>query len=139
MDSKPEPSASRGTILVVDDAMFIRRLSVRLLASLGFDTLEAGTGQEALAQCAQHGDDLVLCMTDISMPGMDGRELGERIRGLGRGIKLLFVSGHDCGSASGSADASGVGYLQKPFTKEELQRGVDALLAAPPDGEGPAG
>ena len=124
------PALSNGheTILVVEDNRNVRRTVVRQLHDLGFVTIEAEDGVEALALVAS-GAEFDLLLTDIVMPGgMTGYELAEEVRKLRPGQKVLFTSGYtELAVTTGDPARSGP-LLSKPYRKQELGRAVRAVL-----------
>lgn len=122
-------------ILVVDDDANIREVVCFALAKAGFETLTAGDGVQALAQCAVKAFDLVIL--DMLMPEMDGIEVCRHLRAQLETARLpiLFLSSRDdeidrvVGLEIGGDD-----YVTKPFSPRELVARVRALLrrAAPP-------
>ena len=120
--------AAGATILLVEDEEPVRSLTRRILASSGFECLDAPGGAEALALYEEHRDRIDLLLTDCVMPGMSGPELAERIAAGGAGPPVLFMSGY--------ADDVPGPLIQKPFSAVSLLRSVGAALAsAPRDGE----
>jgi two-component system, cell cycle sensor histidine kinase and response regulator CckA len=120
---------SRATLVVVDDEEMVRRLAVRMLITLGYHVLEAGSGQEAvrLLQRGPHRIDAVL--TDVAMPGIGGRELGETIARCWPQIRVLYMSGFaEKRMLSEGALDPAVPFIQKPFTSEQLGRKIRDLL-----------
>jgi CheY-like chemotaxis protein len=123
---------SRATLMVVDDEEMVRRLAVRMLVTLGYHVLEAGGGQEAvrLLQRGAHRIDAVL--TDVAMPDIGGRELGETITRCWPQIRVLYMSGFaEKRMLSEGALDPAVPFIQKPFTSEQLGRRVRELLTRP--------
>jgi PAS domain S-box-containing protein len=119
-------------VLVVEDEPAVREVTRRILERNGYRVMAAADGPEALgvaAACDQRIDALV---TDVLMPGMQGREVAERLRALQPGIRVLFVSGDAKGllGAEGRQEP-GVNLLEKPFTEASLLESVRGLLAAP--------
>jgi PAS domain S-box-containing protein len=125
------PEAKRGdeTILLVEDDEMVRTLAVRTLRSAGFNVIEAKNGEEALEQVREHGADIDLVLTDVIMPGMNGRQLIETIARTNPGVPYLFMSGYtdDVISQQGIAlhDAQ---FLEKPFTPAILTRRIREVL-----------
>ncbi|MSR36094.1 MAG: response regulator [Gemmatimonadetes bacterium] len=75
-----EPLATGATvILVVDDDAAVRQVAARVLQRVGYQVLQAGEGTEALNVARAYPGRLDLLLTDVVMPGMNGRELGERL------------------------------------------------------------
>jgi DNA-binding NtrC family response regulator len=126
-DSRTHP-----TVLVVDDEEMVRRLAARMLATLGFRVLVAGSGQEAVRLLRRGAHRIDGVVTDVAMPGIGGRELGETIAQCWPQIRVLYMSGFAAGRmvTEGSLDPA-VPFIQKPFTSEQLGRKVRELLAPP--------
>jgi signal transduction histidine kinase len=91
----PTEVAPRGseTILVVEDEEMIRSWTRRVLRQLGYTVLEAREGAEALRIIQEEGNLIQLVLSDVLMPGMDGRELGQRMTMVRPGLPLLYMSG----------------------------------------------
>jgi two-component system, cell cycle sensor histidine kinase and response regulator CckA len=126
-DSRTHP-----TVLVVDDEEMVRRLAARMLATLGFRVLVAGSGQEAVRLLRRGAHRIDGVVTDVAMPGIGGRELGETIAQCWPQIRVLYMSGFAAGRmvTEGSLDPA-VPFIQKPFTSEQLGRKVREVLARP--------
>jgi two-component system cell cycle sensor histidine kinase/response regulator CckA len=116
-------------ILVVEDQEEVRTLAVRALEKFGYTVFSAANGEEALTLCRQPDKVPDLVVTDVIMPGMNGRELAEELRRLMPGLRVLFVSGYTDNAIAhcGVLDAD-VEYLQKPFTADALARKVGKIL-----------
>ena len=124
------PSA-RATILLVEDERDLRSLLRHGLEREGHKLLEAGSPAEALQINAAHLGELNLLVTDVVMPGMNGRELAERLLMLRPGLKVLFISGHSGERVLEGGEVEGrMEFLQKPFTPAVLRRRVRQILAA---------
>ncbi len=127
----PASTAVRGgeTILLVEDAEPLRRLEHLLLSASGYLVLPAANGSDALQVAAQHDGPIHMLLTDVVMPGMNGRVLGERLRARQRSIAVLYVSGYTDNFIAGHGvlDA-GVHLLRKPFTEEQFLRKVREVL-----------
>ncbi|MBL0161251.1 MAG: PAS domain S-box protein [Bryobacterales bacterium] len=117
------------TVLVVDDEEGIRRVVAMALRRRGFQVLEAEHAEEALAVSGRYADSIDLLFTDVVLPGMNGQELAEVLRGIRPGIGVLLCSGYPRGSRlEASLDQDPIEYLQKPFTNADLLAKVDATL-----------
>ncbi|HEY8257076.1 MAG TPA: response regulator [Gemmatimonadales bacterium] len=116
------------TVLVVDDEEPVRRLAVRMLTWTGFKALEAGHGREALAAMEQHGESIHLILTDIKMPGMNGRELGAQVARRWPGKPVLYMSGFATEVFAGGLLEPGAPFLAKPFTQDDLAAKIRSLL-----------
>ena len=117
------------TVLVVEDEDAVRRLIVDLLRDTGYQVLEAANAQEAMAIGAEYAGAIHLLLTDMVMPGMNGRKLAESLRDLHPEAKVLLVSGYSESLVSADPLDKGIRYLQKPFTPEHLTRVVNEAIA----------
>jgi CheY-like chemotaxis protein len=117
------------TILVVEDEPAVRALTQRILQSAGYRVLTAADGAEALQRLEQLADPLDLLLTDVVMPGMNGRELATRATRLRPEIKVLYATGHTADGLlrRGVLDATSR-VVTKPFTARELRRKVRETL-----------
>jgi len=117
------------TLLVVEDDPAILKLTVQILASLNYTVLKARRPAEAVELARQYEGDIHLLVTDVVMPGMNGRELSETLIGIHLGIKTLFMSGYtaDVIAHRGVLDAD-VHFLHKPFSKQRLAAKVREAL-----------
>jgi two-component system cell cycle sensor histidine kinase/response regulator CckA len=130
----PEGPAMRGfeTVLVVEDEPEVRRLTCEILKAHGYRVLEAANAGEALLLSERHPAPIHLMITDVVMPGLNGRELAERLSPLRPGLRVLFMSGYMENTIAhrGLLDPD-VAYLQKPFMPEQLLTKVRATLGPP--------
>jgi two-component system, cell cycle sensor histidine kinase and response regulator CckA len=110
-----------GAVLVVEDRDEVRTVTCGMLAELGYSAIGAANGAEAMAMALQHQAPLPLLLTDVVMPGMNGREVAERLRQIYPQIKVIFMSGHSGRilTETDKLDPSII-YLQKPFTLAQL-------------------
>lgn len=109
------------TVLIIDDAVHIRRLVARMLEQAGFFTLEAADGLQGLQILKEQTPDIVTC--DITMPLMDGHEFlaAARENPKTRNIPIIFVTA--IGQEEEAARATALGadaYLTKPFSSRHL-------------------
>jgi two-component system, cell cycle sensor histidine kinase and response regulator CckA len=125
------PTLVRGasTVLVVEDEEAVRRLIVDLLRDAGYDVLEAADAEEAMAVGAEYAGVIHLLLTDMVMPGMNGRKLAEALRSSHPEAKVLLVSGYSESLVSADPLDKSIRYLQKPFTPEHLTRVVHQAIA----------
>jgi signal transduction histidine kinase/ActR/RegA family two-component response regulator len=124
-----ETPTGHETILVVEDEPQVRRLAVGALRQLGYQVLEAGDGESALAVARDHLGAIDLLLTDVVMPGMDGSKLAERLRLERPAIAVLFASGYD-DSRIGKAGIlpDHVDFLAKPYDLRTLGRRVREVI-----------
>jgi PAS domain S-box-containing protein len=119
------------TILLVEDAEPLRKLAEMFLKESGYLILSAPDGQQALQTARQHPGPIHLLLTDVVMPGMNGRILGERLAPSQPGMKVLYMSGYtDSFIAGHGVLEPGTQLLHKPFTQETLTKKVRELLDA---------
>ncbi|AZC31390.1 Response regulator [Pseudomonas chlororaphis subsp. piscium] len=112
------------TILVVEDDTIVRMLIVDVLEELEFKVLEAAGSEEALTRLQDSALRIDLMMTDVGLPGMDGKELAARARALRPQLPVLFASGY----AENIEVAAGMAVIGKPFSIDQLRNKVRTLL-----------
>ncbi len=119
------------TILVVEDQDAVREFLRTVLEGCGYKVLAAGDGEAALRVADAHGDEIQLLLTDVIMPGMNGKEMAERLSAMRPGLRTIFMSGYlaDVIADSGVMDLD-VAFLQKPVDPEVLAAKVRETLAA---------
>ena len=134
--SDPEQEASPGmakdptrTVLVVDDDASVLRVAAKVLQRGGYDVVKANSGVEALKLADEAEGKLDLLLTDVVMPGMNGRELSEALSARYPDVRVLFMSGYteDDVILQGVRVAD-VNFISKPFTVEGLREKVRLLL-----------
>jgi CheY-like chemotaxis protein len=117
------------TILVVEDDVAVRQIALHMLASLGYHTIQAQTGPDAIRLASEH-QTIHLLLTDVIMPDMSGYEVCLQTTKLHPNIKVLYMSGYtaDVIAHHGMLDP-GVHLLQKPFTLKTLSQKIREILA----------
>jgi CheY-like chemotaxis protein len=125
-------------ILVVEDEEQVRVMTVEALRELGYSVVDAPDGAAALARLGEL-ERLDLLLTDVVMPGMNGRELADRLCAARPGTPVLFTTGYTRNAVvhNGMLDP-GVAFLPKPFTIDQLARKVAEALDAPAQQVSPA-
>ncbi|MBW1680608.1 MAG: response regulator [Deltaproteobacteria bacterium] len=127
----PVPAAAGQTVLVVEDDPQILELGKIILKKLGYRVITAPRPEEAIRLSEQHDGPIHLLLTDVVMPGMNGKELKERMEAIKPGIKVLYMSGYTADViARRGVLPEGVAFVQKPFSSDELGRKVAQVLAA---------
>ena len=116
-------------VLVVDDEQGLRDLVCRTLRAEGYRTLEAAHGGEALELVERGPETIDLVVTDVVMPGMDGRELGRRLAQSRPALPILYMSAYDVNDIfRRGSPRSSAPFLQKPFPRDGLINSVEQLL-----------
>ena len=121
------------TILLVEDEANLRYLARQYLEKQGYKVIEAADGAVAVQIAVAHESVIHLLLTDVIMPGMNGRELAQRITEIRPNVKVLYMSGYteNVIGHNGTLDA-GIRLLQKPFNLRDLKDKVREVLDATP-------
>src|SRR5580700_1599502 len=121
-----------GTILLVEDNVEIRELVKRLLEAAQYTVATAADGEEGLRFFEEHQSSIMLLLTDVLMPKMNGFELADRVLKMDSQLRILFLSGDIwCGYR-------GLECIAKPFQPTELVERVSRVLNANNYSERPA-
>jgi len=118
----PRPVPGRGeVVLVVEDEAALREVTRRILARNGYQVLVASNGYQAINLATASTQRLDVLLTDVVMPGMQGREVAERIHGLRPEVRVLYMSGYTHGllGVQGVLEP-GVHLIEKPFSETSL-------------------
>jgi PAS domain S-box-containing protein len=129
----PEATSQPGTevILLVEDEPSVRLLTQHILRAHGYTVHEAEDGFQALDLIRRSTLHIDLVVTDLVMPGMNGKELAMRLRGHFGTLKVLYMSGYsDSLPVTGAESQGQATFLQKPFSPEDLIRKVHEILHA---------
>jgi two-component system cell cycle sensor histidine kinase/response regulator CckA len=123
------PTGGSETVLLVEDDATVRELTCRMLRNAGYNVLSAAGPAEAIECAARRRGAVQLLLTDVVMPGGNGRQLAETLASRYPGLAVLFMSGYtrDVVLRKGVVQES-VAFLPKPFTEEELGRAVRQAL-----------
>ena len=121
--------AGKETILLVEDDPLVRGLALEILKSRGYSVLVAERPDAALEICRQHGGKINLVLTDVIMPGMNGREMADEILAMRPEVGVLFMSGYTDTAVMRSGNGGKLtSFLQKPFSPTVLGRKVREML-----------
>ncbi len=123
---------ARETVLVVDDEEMVRRLAARILLGQGYRVLEARSGDDAVRLLQRGAQQIDGVVTDLAMPGLAGRKLGETISRCWPQVRVIYMSGFPARRMvnEGALDPNAP-FVQKPFTAEQLTKKVREVLARP--------
>jgi CheY-like chemotaxis protein len=125
--------AGGATVLLVEDEPSILRLTRKMLERHGYTVLSAGSPDEAIRLAGRHAGGIQLLLTDVVMPGMNGRDLAARLSVLIPGLRCLFMSGYtDEVIQRHDVLQDDVTFLQKPFSMSALGAGVSRALKKDP-------
>jgi PAS domain S-box-containing protein len=129
----PRPERGQETILLVEDEVNLRRLARQYLETQGYKILEAEDGAAALQIVSGHQGAIDLLLTDVIMPGMNGRQLARQVAAQLPDVRVLYMSGYaeNAIAHNGMLDA-GINLLQKPFSLPALKDKVREVLDSEP-------
>jgi PAS domain S-box-containing protein len=120
------------TIALVEDEERVRQLTSRILTDRGYNVIAAEDGVSGMELVARYPQRIDLLLTDVVMPGMNGRELADRVAMTRPGIRILFMSGYSQEAIhSHGVLARGSTFIEKPFSPDGLARRVREILDAP--------
>jgi PAS domain S-box-containing protein len=124
----PQPGSE--TVLVVEDEAIVRQLVVEVLEDLGHRVIEAGDGPSGLKILQSH-EPIALLITDVGLPGMNGRQLADAGRERRPGLKVMFITGYAESAmlSSGRLDP-GMAVVTKPFAVAALEDHIRQILAS---------
>ena len=127
--AEPQATARRGeTVLVVEDEAVVRSLIVEVLHELGYQPLEAADGPAGLA-VLQSGAHIDLLVTDIGLPGLNGRQVADAARLQRPDLKVLFMTGYaETAAAAQGFLEPGMALLTKPFTMDVLAARLRSMV-----------
>lgn len=124
----PAQLASKQTVLVVDDEELVRNYLVLALQHLGYEAIPAKDGNEALFQCLQSKVNIDVLLTDMILPGMNGRQIAEQAKKVRPSLKLVYMSGY-----TENMLGEGRVFLRKPVTPDQLEKALRHVLSSAPD------
>ncbi len=131
VEERDEPLTVRrsATILLVEDEETVRQMTNDMLEQSGYTTLVAATPEEALAICADKEQRIDLLLTDVIMPGMNGRELSRHITLSRPEIRVMFMSGYAADILPEEGADATLHFIKKPFSLQVLLQGIEHSLS----------
>jgi PAS domain S-box-containing protein len=124
-----EPAATGETVLVVEDEPVVRGVILEMLQDQGYRTLEAVDGPSGLKILRTH-EGIDLLVTDVGLPGMNGRQLADQARETKPGLKILFITGYaESVAISDGFLQAGMEMITKPFELDNLSRRIRAMVS----------
>jgi PAS domain S-box-containing protein len=125
------PEGGVGTILLVDDEETVLDVTARMIERLGYTVLTASSGGEAIEHFRQNADQVSLVILDMIMPNMGGGEVFDELKRISPRVKVLLASGYSMqGQAREIMSRGCFGFIQKPFTIEDLSLKIRSALTA---------
>jgi CheY-like chemotaxis protein len=125
-------SKEKGVILLVEDELFVRKVTTEVLESAGYSVIVAGSATEALEACRTFAGEIHLLLTDVVMPGASGRELGAEFESCYPHTRVLLMTGYaeqlNRSLPSGRQNAC----ISKPFSRDRLLERVHAMIETKP-------
>jgi two-component system cell cycle sensor histidine kinase/response regulator CckA len=116
-----EEWSGSGTVLVIDDEEMVRKIAAEMLESLGFDTMTAADGHEALEMFRKHQDQIAIVLLDLTMPIMSGEEVFEEIKRIKGDVSVVLSTGYTALDAMARFEGKDLaGFIQKPYKYEVL-------------------
>ena len=122
-------ATSGQTVLVVEDEAIVRRLVVEVLDDLGLRVLEAQDGPSGLS-ILETGGQIDLLVSDVGLPGLNGRQLADQARETRPDLKVLFITGYAENATLSGFLEPGMEMITKPFAIEALATRVQEMLTA---------
>ena len=108
------------TVLIVEDAHVVRKLTRELLENRGYSVIEAASGEEAVKICETHAGKIDLILSDVIMARMTGHELAKEAVRIRPGLKVLLMSGYADEITRNQIAKQGFKFIAKPFTSNGL-------------------
>ncbi len=119
-----------GTILLVDDEEIILSVAKEMIQALGYQVLTARGGKAAVETYAAEKDQIDMVVLDLIMPGMGGGDVFDQLKRINPDVRVLLSSGYSMdGQASAILRQGCRGFIQKPFSIQELSQKISEILA----------
>jgi len=121
------------TVLLVDDEVVIINVVKSILEGMGYNVLIARCGEDAIEVYKKNGQEIDLVILDMSMPSMGGSETYDSLKDVNPDVKVLLTSGYSIdGQASEILERGCDGFIEKPFTINELSQKLRGILEKVP-------
>jgi DNA-binding response OmpR family regulator len=118
-----------GTILLVEDETFLREVTCEILEATGYRVLKTRNAVEAISAFRQYKAIVRLLLTDVVLPGQNGRDLANDLRSIRPDLRIIFISGYPENVVTRHGiQEDGMFYLPKPFSLQSLTRRVRQVL-----------
>ena len=127
--AEPATARGRGTILLVEDETFLRDATCDILESAGYRVLKTCNAAEAMSAFSEYKTIVRLLLTDVVLPGQNGRDLANDLRSICPKLRIIFISGYPENVVTRHGiQEDGMFYLPKPFSLRSLTRKVRQVL-----------
>jgi two-component system cell cycle sensor histidine kinase/response regulator CckA len=124
-----DPIQGRGTVLLVEDNASLLHTTCEVLESAGYRVLKTRNAAEAISTFRQFQSIVRLLLTDVVLPGQNGRDLANELRSIRPNLKIIFISGYPENVITRHGiQEDGMSYLPKPFSLQSLTRKVRQVL-----------
>jgi CheY-like chemotaxis protein len=128
-ETSRRPAGGIGTILLVDDEDSVMEVTAQMIERLGYTVIRARSGREAIERFRENCDRVSLVLLDMIMPEMGGGEVFDELKRISRRVKVLLASGYSMqGQAREIINRGCIGFIQKPFTMEDLSFKLKSVL-----------
>ncbi len=126
-----QPLHGTETVLVVEDQAEVRAVIEETLRLHGYTVIAAANGSEAVAAVHEHNRPIHLMLTDVVLPGENGREIAQKVLAGRASVRVLYMSGYtETAILKDGVLEPGLAFIQKPFTSDVLLRRVRELLTS---------
>ncbi|MEO7908863.1 MAG: PAS domain-containing protein, partial [Roseiflexaceae bacterium] len=133
--STHSPITASNIVLVVDDDSAVRAVAARMLERIGCTVLQAADGQTAIELFQNNCDSITLVLLDLMMPQLSGEQVLSELQRLKPGVHVIIMTGYTRHEAARLLSAlTPTGFLQKPFTSNELRGAVQTAIVLPDGG-----
>jgi PAS domain S-box-containing protein len=127
-----KPAAGSGTILLVDDEQTVLEVTAQMIERLGYTVIRARNGREAIERFRENPNAVSLVILDMIMPEMGGGEVFDQLKRIDPQVKVLLASGYSMqGQAREIMNRGCIGFIQKPFTLQDLSLRLQSILSSP--------
>jgi len=118
-----------GSVLVVEDEEAIREMAVEMLEEMGFNVLAASDGRDGVARYREHQHEIVAVLLDLSMPGLNGRDVFLELKRINPRVKVIVASGFGENEVVDSLNRMGLdAFIQKPYSPQSLKQIIQRVL-----------
>ena len=130
MNTESNGNSMRGSkVLLVDDEKMVLEVGKAILQRLGHEVITAESGAEALDQWGQHQNSIGCVVLDLTMPGMNGKETFERLRGMSPELPIIIASGLEVDQVNSQFDdMPPTSVIQKPYQIADLSDKIQGIL-----------